>query len=137
MLETIVAENPWGQIIFYDDWSSLELRWLASTADAPDSDLRSTMEAFADAAVSRRPKTLIVDNTEFRHTWGDGFRPWREAVIIPLYNNAGVSKFAFIANAHYPLPTVETGATPSPDGPANFPTGWFKTREAAYQWLAA
>ena len=81
-------------------------------------------------------KTLIVDTTEFRHAWGDGMMQWRDTEIIPLYNQAGVAKLAFIANPHYPLPTVEAGATPAPDGPANFPTGWFKTREAAYQWLA-
>lgn len=26
---------------------------------------------------------------------------------------------------------------PAPDGPATFPTGWFKTQDAACQWLAA
>ena len=94
------------------------------------------MELYAQEAVSRSPKTLIVDTTEFRHARGDGMMQWRDANIIPLYNQAGVAKFAFIANADYPGPTVEAGATPAPDGPANFPTGWFKTREAAYQWLA-
>ena len=136
MPEEVVASDPWSQIIYYDDWNSLELRWLPSTANAADSDLKTTMEVFAHEAVNRTPKTLIVDTTEFRHAWGDGMMQWRDTEIIPLYNQAGVAKFAFIANAQYPLPTVEAGATPAPDGPANFPTGWFKTREAAYQWLA-
>jgi hypothetical protein len=134
--EEVVASDQWGQIIYYDDWNSLELRWLPSTANAADADLKTTMEVFAHEAVNRTPKTLIVDTTEFRHAWGDGMMQWRDREIIPLYNQAGVVKFAFIANPHYPLPTVEAGATPAPDGPANFPTGWFKTREAAYQWLA-
>jgi hypothetical protein len=47
-----------------------------------------------------------------------------------------VAKLAFIANPNYPGPTVEAGATPAPEGPADFPTAWFKTREAANQWLA-
>src|ERR1700682_3059728 len=76
------------------------------------------------------------DTKEFRHQWGDGMMQWRDAQIIPRYNQAGVSKFAFIANPNYPGPTVEGGATPAPEGPANFPTGWFKSRETAYQWLA-
>jgi hypothetical protein len=61
---------------------------------------------------------------------------WRNKEIIPLYNESGAVKFAFIAAPNYPGPTVEDGASPAPDGPATFPTGWFKSREAAYQWLA-
>jgi hypothetical protein len=134
--EKVVASDDWGQLVYYDDWNSLELRWLPSTASAADSNLRTTMELFAHEAVNRRPKTLIDDTTEFRHAWGDGFMQWRNAEIIPLYNQAGVAKFAFIASASFPGPTVETGAAPAPEGPATFPTGWFKSREAAYQWLA-
>jgi hypothetical protein len=134
--ETVVASDQWGQIIYYDEWNSLELRWLPSTANAADSDVKTTMELFASEAVNRRPKTLIVDTTEFRHAWGDGMMQWRNTEIIPRYNQAGVAKFAFIANPHYPGPTFEAGAIPAPEGPANFPTGWFKTRDAAYQWLA-
>lgn len=136
MPERVVTGDRWGQVIYYDEWNSLELRWLPSTSDAADSDLKTTMEVFAREAVRRKPKTLIVDTTEFRHAWGDGVMQWRDAEIVPLYNEAGVAKFAFIANPDYPGPTVEAGATPGPDGPASFPTGWFKTREAAYQWLA-
>jgi hypothetical protein len=135
--EKVVASDQWGQIIYYDEWNSLELRWLLSTANADDSDVKTTMQVFADEAVNRRPKTLIVDTTEFCHTWGDGMMQWRDAQIIPSYNEAGVTKFAFIANPNYPGPTVEAGTAPAPEGPANFPTGWFKTREAAYQWLAS
>ena len=137
MPEQLVASDRWGQIIYYDDWKSLELRWLPSTADAADADLKTTMEAFANEAVNRRPTSLIVDTTEFRHAWGDGMMQWRDAKIIPLYNQAGVAKFAFIAHPKYPGPTVEAGAAPAPDGPATFPTGWFKTREAAYRWLSS
>jgi hypothetical protein len=134
--EEIVAEDRWSQMVFYDEWNSLELRWLPATANATDTDLKGTMEIFAQEAVKRRPHTLIVDTTEFHHVWADGMTQWRDAKIVPRYNQAGVAKFAFIANPAYPGPTAEAGATPEPEGPASFPTGWFKTREAAYQWLA-
>ena len=137
MPEEIVAKDHWGLVVFYDEWNSLELRWLPATADATDADVRTTMEVFAREAINRHPHTLIVDTTEFRHVWGDGMMQWRDAEIIPRYNEAGVAKFAFIANPSYPGPTVEAGAVPAPEGPARFPTGWFKTRDAAYEWLAA
>lgn len=136
MPEQVVAGDDWGQVIHYPEWNSLELRWLPSTTDAADSDLKATMGLFADEAVRRRPASLIVDTTEFRHLWGDGMMEWRDAEIIPRYNQAGVTKFAFIANPNYPGRTVEAGADPAPEGPATFPTGWFKTREGAYEWLA-
>lgn len=137
MSEEIVARDEWSQIVFHDEWDSLELRWLPSTADATDADLKAAMETFAREGVNRHPHTLIVDTTDFRHAWGDGFMEWRNSEIIPLYNQAGVVKFAFIANPNYPGPTVEAGAAPAPEGPATFPTGWFRTREAAYEWLAS
>ena len=137
MPEEIVAKDEWGHIVYYDEWNSLELRWLPSTAGATDADLKTTMEMFAQQAVDRRPNTLIVDTTEFFHAWGDGMMQWRDAEIIPRYNQAGVAKFAFIANAGFPGPTVEGGAEPATEGPATFPTGWFKTREAAYRWLVS
>jgi hypothetical protein len=135
--EEIVAEDEWGQIVFHDEWNSLELKWHASTGGATDADLQATMERFAQEAVDRRPRTLIVDTTEFDHRWGEGMMEWRGKTIIPLYNQAGVAKLAFIAGEGFPGQTVETGAAPAPEGPASFPTGWFKSRDAAYQWLAS
>ena len=130
MPEEIVAKDQWGLVVFYDEWNSLELRWLPATADATDADVRTTMEVFAREAVNRHPHTLIVDTTEFRHVWGDGMMQWRDAEIIPRYNQAGVAKFAFIANPSYPGPTVEAGAVPAPEGPARFPTGCPSARQS-------
>ena len=135
MSDEIVAKDRWGEILFFYAWNALELRWLPSTSDATDDDVKGTMVLFADEAVERRPRTLIVDTAAFRHTWGDGMMEWREAEIIPRYNEAGVAKLAFIAGDEFPGPTVESGAEPTPEGTATFPTGWFKSRDAAYQWL--
>jgi hypothetical protein len=99
--EEIVARDHWGQIVFYDEWNSLKLTWLRSTVDATDADVQTTMELFAQEAVNRHPHTLIVDTTEFRHAWGEGTMQWREAEIIPRYNQAGVAKLAFIADPNW------------------------------------
>ena len=55
---------------------------------------------------------------------------------MPLYNDAGVEKFAFLTTAGMPW-TVEQGGEPRPDGPATFPTGWFETKERMYAWLTS
>jgi hypothetical protein len=135
--EKAVASDQWGQIIYYDDWNTLELKWLPATKDATEAQARDTMALFAAETEKRKPRFLIVDTTEFFHRWADDMMAWRNQEIIPRYNAGGVTKFAFIAGAGVPFPTVESGAEPGPEGPADFPTGWFKTREAAYQWLAA
>jgi len=136
MADEVVAKDQWSEIIFYNEWNTLELRWLSSTADATDPDVRQTMEMFTAEAESRKPWALIVDTTQFHHRWGEGMMEWRDENIVPGYNRAGVKKFAFITRPDYPGPTVEKGAQPGPEGPADFPTGWFSSREAAYAWLA-
>ena len=107
-MPTEVASTEYGVIVHHDEWNSLELKWLPTTKDA----------------------------TEFLHRWTDDMMAWRDKEIIPHYNAGGVTKFAFIAGQSVPFPTVESGADPAPEGPATFPTGWFASRDRAYQWLA-
>jgi hypothetical protein len=96
MTDDVVAKDKWDQIIFYDEWNTLELRWLPSTRDTTDDDVRETMKLFTAEAEKRMPSLLIVDTTEFHHRWGEGMMEWRNAEIIPGYNRAGVKKLAFI-----------------------------------------
>ena len=46
---------------------------------------------------------------------------------MPLYNDAGIEKFAFLTTAAM-AGTVEKGGEPKPDGPATFPTDRKSTR---------
>jgi hypothetical protein len=135
-MPTEVASTEYGVIIHDGEWNSLELRWLPATKDATEAQARDTMALFAAETEKRKPRLLIVDTTEFAHRWADDMMAWRNQEIIPRYNAGGVTKFAFIAAEGVPFPTVESGADPAPDGPADFPTGWFISRDRAYQWLA-
>jgi hypothetical protein len=137
MPEEIVGNNQWSELIFYPEWNSLELKWLPATRDATEEDARSSMEMFASEAVTRHPISLIVDTTEFFHRFGEGFEEWRETNIIPKYNASGVKKFAFVMSPDYPGQTVESGTEPASEGKMTFPTGWFRTRQHAYEWLAS
>jgi len=104
---------------------------------AAEAAARDTMVLFAAQTEKLKPQFLIVDTTEFAHRWADDMMAWRDREIIPHYNAGGVTKFAFITGEGAPFPTVESGADPAPDGPATFPTGWFASRDRAYQWLAS
>jgi len=100
----------------------------------PQELLKQTLQVLADHGLKVRSRYMIIDATEFFHTVGEGTLAWRNERIVPLYNQAGVEKFAFLTTPAMPG-TVEKGAQPMPDGPATFPTGWFETKERMYAWL--
>ena len=128
-----VARNPWGIILHHEDWQTLELRWLP--VELSDADFKETLTLLADLGEQYKPRCIIIDATEFHHQFGPGVMEWRDENIIPRYGAAGVTKFAFLVNPGFPG-TVESGGHPDAEGRATFPTGWFSTRERAYQWLA-
>jgi hypothetical protein len=130
-----IARNEWGVIVSHEGWRTLELKWLPTTRDMTDDGFKDTLDLLAGAGERFRPRFMIIDATEFMHRLGDGVLEWRDENIMPRYGAAGVTKFAFLVADGAPG-TVESGATPAPEGKATFPTGWFSTRERAYQWLA-
>ncbi len=131
-----LAANEWGTIIHHPQWNTLELIWGQKTRSMSDDGFKKTLQIMADHGLKVRPRYMIIDATEFFHTFGEGTLAWRDEHIVPLYNQAGVEKFAFLATPAMPG-TVEKGAQPVPDGPATFPTGWFETKERMYAWLTS
>jgi len=54
MTDNVVASDQWGQLISYNEWNTLELKWLPSTRDATDGDVLKTMERFCAEAETRK-----------------------------------------------------------------------------------
>jgi len=131
-----LAATQWGTITHHPQWNTLELKWGPQTRSMSDGGFRETLTVMADHGLKVRPDFMIIDATEFLHDVGEGTLAWRDEHIVPLYNQAGVKKFAFLATSRAPG-TVEKGTEPAPDGPAAFPTGWFETRERLYTWLTS
>jgi hypothetical protein len=131
-----VASNEWGTITYHSEWKTMELKWEQTTRSMSDDGFRQTLQLLADEGLKFRPAYMIIDATEFFHNVAEGTFAWRNQHIIPLYNQAGIQKFAFLVTDQAPG-TVEKGAEPAPDGPASFPTGWFESRDKMYAWLAA
>jgi hypothetical protein len=129
-----LAANAWGTITHHPAWNTLELKWSPTTSSMSDDGFRQTLQILADQGLKVRPRFMIIDATEFYHSVGEGVLAWRDEHIVPLYNQAGIEKFAFLAPAGMPG-TVEKGGEPMPDGPASFPTAWFETSERMYAWL--
>ena len=129
-----LAANEWGAITYYPQWDTLELKWGPQTRSMTDDGFKQTLQVMADHGLKVRPRYMIIDATQFSHTLGEGTLAWRDEHIVPLYNDAGVEKFAFLTAASMPG-TAEKGAAAVPEGRATFPTGWFETRERMYAWL--
>jgi hypothetical protein len=82
--------------------------------------------------LNQRSSVLLVDMTDFSHRPGPDVMSWRDATIIPRYNQAGTKRLAFVLPKGAPVPS----APPAPEGPAKFPTGYFANRKDAESWLA-
>jgi hypothetical protein len=126
-----VVENNWGEILHHADLRILELRWLPT--EMTDAAFKATLALFAWEAEKLRAPFLLVDATVFRHQFGPGVMQWRDDSIIPRYGAAGVTKFAFVMPG-FPS-TMEEGGKEAVDGPAVFPTAWFRERGNALAWL--
>lgn len=131
---TETARNRWGAVLHHEPEGILELRWLPATAEMSDDDFKSTLELYAGEAERARAPSLLIDATQFRHGLGPDVMEWRDREIIPRYNAAGCTKFAFHMPKGFPG-AVETGGTPVVSPPARFPTAWFTEREHAVEWL--
>jgi hypothetical protein len=129
----LVYEDPWGEVIDRPSLDLVELRWFDTTEAISKQAFQGWLTKFA-GCVERcgRPKVL-VDNTSFQMRLDQMDGPWRDANIIPRYNAAGVTKFAF----HMPQGMPMIGSAPAPEPPGRFPTGYFGSRQAALDWLGA
>src|SRR5215469_7848287 len=118
-------------VLLYDDAGDIpELRWLPETETMTDDDFMRWLEQFAASAEEHRAPFLLIDARAFHYHPGVDTGPWREEHIIPQYNRAGVKKFAFL------LPEGSASKSePMPEGSAQFPTGYFETREQIDRWF--
>jgi hypothetical protein len=132
-----VGSNPWAELLMYDQWKTLELKWLPSSSGMTDDQIKATLQLLADSGERLRPRFMMINALDFHRGFSDEVNAWRTANIIPAYNRAGIQRFALVPAKGYPGQTVETGAEPAAEEGANFPTAWFSTLENAYKWLAS
>ena len=134
-----IARYRFGVVISHQEPVYMELRWLPATASMTDEDWMTGLMILAAEAEAANASRMLIDATEFGHTFGDrdGSMSWRDRIVIPRYNLAGVKRFAFLMPPGFPGPTAETGAEARIDGEtAQFPTQWFSERENALAWLS-
>ncbi|MBX2800091.1 MAG: zinc-binding dehydrogenase [Myxococcales bacterium] len=108
------------------DGSVLTLRWSADTQHLSVEQFQQAISSFADAAVTYRPRGLLVDVRELRYEGGPPPTEWRDEHIVPLYLSAGAVRLAYVSSG---LPRrVAAIDTPLAER-------WFDDEAAALDWL--
>ncbi len=129
----LVYEDPWGEVIDRPSQDLVELRWFDTTEAMSKQAFQGWLTEFAGCVERCGRRKVLVDNTNFRMHLDQMDGPWRDANIIPRYNAAGVTKFAFQMPQGMPM----IGSAPAPEPPGRFPTGYFGSRQTALDWLGA
>ena len=124
--------DRWGEVIDRPSADLIEIRWFDSTRDMSAAQFQEWLSTFAGCVERARRSRVLVDGTSFLMSSANMDAAWRDAHIIPRYNAAGVARFAF----HMPAGMPAIGAPPAVEGPGQFPTGYFGSREDALGWLA-
>ena len=128
-----VYEDKWGAIIDHPDDGFTEISWYDTTKEMTKADFQQWLTTFADHVDRLRRPGILTDATHFLMDRANMDGPWRDTHIVPRYNRAGVKKFAFLMPAGMPA----IGAPPAIEGPAQYPTAYFGTRNDALKWLGS
>jgi hypothetical protein len=125
-----MIKDPMYSMIYHKPEHLVRLKWLAGTAGMTDADFKETLEAFADAAIQHKAHRLLIDVSEFKHRPSPEVGTWRDEVILPKYNKAGVKKIAWV----WPNNTPSNGPTSPKD---KFENRYFPTEAEALTWVAS
>ena len=128
----IVWEDQFGEVIDRASQDIIEIRWYDTTSAMSSDEFNDWLARFSGSVEERRRAGVLVDSLSFLMDPSNMDGPWRDANIIPRYNAAGAKRFAFLMPPGMPL----IGQEPAKEGPGEFPTGYFGTRQSAMEWLA-
>ena len=112
-------------INYFKTESIVELTWLPGTQGMSDQDFKEDLNVFAEAALQHRAKNLIIDMRQFMGRPSAEVGAWRDDVIVPKYEKAGVKKIAWIWPG---MSADETGTG------AAYQQRYFAARDEAINW---
>ena len=115
-------------INYFKTESIVELTWLPGTQGMTDQDFKEGLNVFAEAALQHRAKNLIIDMRQFMGRPSAEVGAWRDDVIVPKYEKAGVKKIAWI----WPGMSADEAGTG-----AAYQQRYFAARNEAINWCTA
>jgi hypothetical protein len=122
-----VAERFYS-INYFKSERLVELTWLPGTQEMTDQDFKEALCVFAEGALQHRAKRLIIDMRQFMSQPSAEVGVWRDEVIVPKYEKAGVKKIAWV----WPDMSRDEMGTG-----ADYQQRYFATRDEAINWCVA
>ena len=119
---------PMYSISWHKPARLMRLTWLSGTEGMTDEDFRETLEVFAGGALQHRAERLVIDVREFKHRPSAEILAWRDATTPRKYNQAGVTKQAWI------WPGDVSSMKPSSDE-RQYGERYFSSESEALAWL--
>ena len=114
-------------MIVSEDSGVISLRWKKETEKLTDDLFKQQAYTFIDVIKKTKIKKIMVDMRDFQYSLSSAIIARRNEYIIGVYNEIGVTKFAFISDT----PTVPQ------DDPANtFVTKIFVIEKEAMDWFS-
>jgi hypothetical protein len=134
MAEELYGDR-FGRLRHDETTGVLELEWLDGSGQMNDDDFMGWLTRYAEAEEAVRAPNLLIGVRRFGFRPGAHVAAWRDENIIPRYNAAGVTRFAFLLPAAA-SGTVGAGNAPALEPPGTFPVGYFDSREQLDAWFA-
>jgi len=132
-----VSRRPFYVFDLDEHASLMSFVWTEKSAAMTVDDYKDAIREYARLVLERRARCALVDLREFRYRVEDAevLGSWWADEIVPLYNQAGLEKFAFVLPEGEQAPSDETPA--KAEAGETFITRQFASKQAAMSWLTA
>jgi hypothetical protein len=117
--------------------SLMSFVWTEKSVAMTVDEYKDAIRTYAHLVLRHRTRCALVDLRKFRYRVedADGTGSWWANEIVPLYNQAGLEKFAFVLPEGEQAPPDETPAEAGAG--EKFVTKQFGSEQAAISWLTA
>ena len=132
-----VSRHPFYVFDLDEHASLMSFVWTEKSVAMTVDDYKDAIREYAGLVLEHRARYALVDLRKFRYRVEDAdvLRSWWADEIAPLYNQAGLEKFAFVLPEGEQAPPDETPA--KAEAGEKFVTKQFGSKQAAISWLTA
>ena len=130
-----VSRRPFYVFDLDEHASLMSFVWTEKSAAMTVDDYKVSIRDYARLVLKHRARRALVDLRKFRYRVedADALASWWADEIVPLYNQAGLKKFAFVLPEGEQAPPDEASA--KPEAGETFDTKHFGSEQAAMSWL--